>query len=169
MNARTLLRCGAVAIIDDDRMVADLLAEMLQPRTAYVFNSGETAWNWFIQHPFNRVVLVIADYNLPGLSGLEAIRKIRALNPARRFILMSGSSVESMDRLVRQNRCDAFLLKPVTTLDLQQMVEIVLRKDGEEGPSGSPVTVAAGREDPAAGWGYDRRCHDRVGATGDGG
>lgn len=58
---------------------------------------------------------VLMDMVLPGISGVEAIRQIRALPPPLRVIPIIGVSGRDQDEpAARQAGADAFLLKPVS-------------------------------------------------------
>jgi CheY-like chemotaxis protein len=73
--------------------------------------------------------VVMMDVVLPGMSGLEALREIRALVPAARVVLCSGAA----DKLERTNGvqgADAVLAKPYDVDLLATTLERVLRRGG---------------------------------------
>jgi CheY-like chemotaxis protein len=49
--------------------------------------SGEEAWDLFQKTHFD---IVVTDYQLKGMTGLELIQRIRAANSPARMILLSG-------------------------------------------------------------------------------
>jgi DNA-binding NtrC family response regulator len=73
-------------------------------------------------------VLVISDFKMPGLNGMEFLKKIKALNPFVRTILMTAFEVE--DKIFRdytKNKIiDAFLQKPIGMHDLIKEVDTQL-------------------------------------------
>jgi len=73
---------------------------------------GEIAAERVAQGGFDAVLM---DMVLPGIDGVEAIRRIRALRSDQRGIPIIGISGKDTDKaLARKAGADAFLLKPVS-------------------------------------------------------
>lgn len=73
---------------------------------------GEIAAERVVQGGFDAVLM---DMVLPGIDGIEAIRRIRALRSDQRGIPIIGISGKDTDKaLARKAGADAFLLKPVS-------------------------------------------------------
>src|SRR5262249_3712715 len=93
----------AIMVIDNDPAILELLRMVLERHVLYSFGSGNDALEWFESHRSSHVVdLVISDCEMPGMSGMETIRRIRSFDPKSRCILMSGSSVEDVGALAGQ-------------------------------------------------------------------
>ena len=73
--------------------------------------------------------VVMMDVVLPGMSGLEALREIRALVPAARVVLCSGSA-DKLERTDGVQGADAVLAKPYDVDRLAETLERVLRRGG---------------------------------------
>jgi DNA-binding NtrC family response regulator len=73
-------------------------------------------------------VLVISDFKMPGLNGMEFLKKIKGLNPFVRTILMTAFEV--VDKIFRdytKNKIiDEFLQKPIGMHDLIKEVDTQL-------------------------------------------
>jgi len=73
-------------------------------------------------------VLVISDFKMPGLNGMEFLKKIKALNPFVRTILMTAFEV--VDKIFRdyaKNKIiDEFLQKPIGMHELIKEVDTQL-------------------------------------------
>ena len=80
-----------ILLADDEPMLGDLLAELLETNGFSVIKvtSGKEVLTLLTEEI--KVDLAIIDYNMPGLSGLETIAKIRKLNLDIPIILSSGS------------------------------------------------------------------------------
>lgn len=63
------------------------------------------------------------DIALPRLDGIEAIKKIRAINPFAKVILSSSH----LDQLASEAMPNAFLHKPFNGRDLWETIQQVLR------------------------------------------
>jgi two-component system NtrC family sensor kinase len=82
--------------------------------------------------PFNRhhhsKFVVISDFKMPGLNGIEFLKKIKDSNPFVRTILMTAFEIE--DRIFREYTkrkiINAFIQKPVGIHDLIKEVNTQL-------------------------------------------
>lgn len=80
-----------IMLADDEEMLSELLAEMLESSGYYVIKvkSGEEVITVLTEEL--KVDLLIIDYNMPSMNGLECVAKIRELNFKLPVILSSGS------------------------------------------------------------------------------
>ena len=77
-----------------------------------------------------RYVLVLSDYRMPGLNGLDLLRKVKALNHSVRTVLMSAFDVESDDILQKyliEEIINQFIQKPITIFALCNEINNQLR------------------------------------------
>jgi signal transduction histidine kinase/CheY-like chemotaxis protein len=90
---------------------------------------GEDAADRITQGGFDAVLM---DMVLPGIDGIEAIRRIRALGPPRGGIAIIGVSGRSEDEAAaRTAGADAFLVKPVSPRALATaLLEVTRRAAG---------------------------------------
>lgn len=79
-----------VLLVDDHAVVRAgyraLLESAARPMSIVEADSGESAYRAFTGTPFDVVLL---DLTLPGISGLETLRRIRAREPAARVLVFS--------------------------------------------------------------------------------
>jgi len=109
MNSRVL-------IVDDNHDLADNLAELLEDEgytveTAY---SGERALELASAEIFDTV---LTDVRMPGISGVDLIKRLRGLNPDTSFLLMTAYSSDAVLSEALRAGVRAVLTKPVE-LDL---------------------------------------------------
>ena len=57
--------------------------------------------------------LIITDVRLPGISGLELLRKIRERHPVVKIVMMSGMDDRKLDEKAREAGANVFLRKPI--------------------------------------------------------
>ena len=110
-----------VLVIDDDPMSRELLPLLLEGEgfTVDAADSGESALD-LISRGDSAPDLVLADVQLPGISGAQLARKLRsACGPATLLLAMSGS--EPAAKTI--SNFDGFLLKP---FKMEQMAATVL-------------------------------------------
>jgi len=68
------------------------------------------------------IPLLVTDYNLPGMSGIQLARFAKIQRPGTRVVLISG---EALDTNI--SGIDYYLAKPFSLSDFQQIVDSVLR------------------------------------------
>ena len=119
-----------VSIVDDDSDIIYLFSEALKSIsgvTIFTFTDPIAALEHFQVNEY-AYVLVISDYKMPGLNGMEFLKKIKNLNGFVRTILMTGFQVEDM--VFRENTkmkiINAFLQKPIGLHDLVKEVDTQL-------------------------------------------
>jgi len=87
-------RQATVVIVEDDHDVADLLVEQLEAVgvSTYAYLSGEDAINEVTQliEAGTWFDLALVDMRLPGIDGIETIRRLRAARPGLSGFLMTG-------------------------------------------------------------------------------
>jgi signal transduction histidine kinase/CheY-like chemotaxis protein len=112
-----------IMLADDEEMLTELLAEMLESSGYYVIRvkSGEEVITVLTEEL--KVDLLIIDYNMPKMNGLECIAKIRALNFNLPVILSSGSLRFDDDDLKRY-KVSSKLMKPY---EFDTMLETIKR------------------------------------------
>jgi len=101
-----------ILLADDEPMLSELLAELLESNGFYVIivSSGKETIKVLTEEI--KVDLAIIDYNMPEMSGLETIEKIRALNFNLPIILSSGSMHVDADVSGEKYRINSCLQKP---------------------------------------------------------
>jgi len=116
-----------VLIVDDQRDVSRLLRSALetieQGLKVSEAPSGEEA---ILEASHIRVDLLVADYRLPGINGLELMKKFRVVNPDGKVILITGISDPRQLKQVQEADADAFFSKPVSMGDFLDAVERLL-------------------------------------------
>ena len=119
-------------VVDENHEVLDsaaMLLERLGQAEVYKFRSGEEALNCFALFP-NDFELVITDFELPGLNGVELCRRMRNFSSTVKIILSTGGAI-TPERIARHSGFDAVLQKPYSVADLWQVVKsVVPEKEG---------------------------------------
>ncbi|NUQ81271.1 MAG: response regulator [Bacteroidetes bacterium] len=78
--------------------------------------------------------LVMTNYNLPGLSGLELIRQIRLLNPDQTILLSTGTTDNEVYVQVADNHIPV-LLKPFSPLKLITTIDGLFQAPSSDSPA----------------------------------
>ena len=119
-----------VSIVDDDPDIILLFHEILKSIsgiTIFTFTDPILALEHFQVNEY-AYVLVISDFKMPGLNGMEFLKKIKELNRSVRTILMTAFQIE--DKVFREYTkkkiINASLQKPIGIHDLLKEVNTQL-------------------------------------------
>ena len=113
-----LARVG-VAIVDDDENFQFFVREILDQTREFhcvgSYSNGEAA---VIGIPQSGAQVVFMDVKMPGMSGIECTRRLKALLPHLIIIMVTGLDDPRTIRLARECGADRFLPKPFTAAHL---------------------------------------------------
>jgi CheY-like chemotaxis protein len=113
LPGRLTLR-GRVLVVDDEEMVAELMHEMLAGwglQTTVMRNPVE-AEAWFMQDP-QRVDLVLSDFTMPKITGLELAQRLTLVRPDLPVLLYSGFGTDIDPADAARSGVSALIAKPV--------------------------------------------------------
>jgi DNA-binding response OmpR family regulator len=133
-------------IVDDDRVLADVLAFTLRREGYQVVQAfdGETALErWQADRPD----LIILDVNLPRLDGFSVCRRIRAQADTPILLLTVRDQEEDILRGLGLG-ADDYITKPFSPRQLVARTQAVLRRSGQR-PTSSIRTVGDIQLDPS--------------------
>ncbi len=105
-------KIGRVLVVDDEEGILHAVKRILGERHEVVtVSGGEEALAEADARAFD---VALVDIRMPGQDGFETLGRLRRLHPEIDVILMTGTTDESNEKLVRALRSDAyyFLLKP---------------------------------------------------------
>lgn len=118
---------GTVLLVEDDPLVAgigrDILLELGYQPT--VMTDSREALDYFRTNS-DHFQLLISDYSMPGLSGLELIREIRRIRPDLPTVLCTGHIHLLADQQVAQAGINACCAKPLELSKLAQTLNSLL-------------------------------------------
>ncbi len=134
----------ALLVVDDDSRVRTVVCWQLEAEGYEVAEAadGNAAWHRITRdHPD----LVVLDLSLPGMSGLDLLRKLRDAGDRTPVVVLSGRNGEG-DRIVGLDLgADDYLVKPFSPGELAARVRSVLRRT-----TGSSVTPPSAPCEPAS-------------------
>ena len=120
VHDRVPTRCHVLVVEDDviqcGEMAGLLARSNLAVRMAY---DGASALRQAAEH-LPRVVLL--DFHLPDMTGLQLAKQLRALLPSAAFIMMSGHIDGLSERTLQEIGIAVFVNKPVPLGPLRQAV-----------------------------------------------
>ena len=83
--------------------------------------SGEEALTYINGH-FSEIVLILSDINMPGMSGIELLRRIRTMHPTAppTIMMITAYNDEENYNQAKKYGADDFLNKPIDFSNLKQ-------------------------------------------------
>jgi CheY-like chemotaxis protein len=123
-----------VLAVDDDDGVRLLIAEVLREASCRVFTASDGAAAMVILEA-EPVDLLITDYHMPRMDGLELIRRSRERLPHVVTIMMTGDLRETVADEAWKSGTHRILLKPFSYEDLLLLVEEL----GRTVPAACPI------------------------------
>jgi two-component system response regulator (stage 0 sporulation protein F) len=116
-------RPSAVVVVDDEPDVLAILHRLMRdlafPYDIVAADSGQAALD---QIDLYAVPLLITDFWMPRMNGVELIEAVKQLSPNTRVALISAYPTDELERQARDAQVDYYLPKPFHVSKIQQMV-----------------------------------------------
>ncbi len=114
-----------ILVVDDDRLIVKLTVLLLKKWGFEVFSAGdgEQCLNMVEKH---RPALVLLDYMMPVMNGLEALKRIRAQYPETAVIMFTGKGSEEVAVELMLAGAADYIRKPFVNGNLRERIEAVL-------------------------------------------
>lgn len=108
-----------VLLVDDEEELVSTLKErlMLRDIEADGVTAGADALRCIQSKDYDVVVL---DVKMPGIDGLEVMKKIRAIRPRVQVILLTGRGSERESEIGIKEGAFDYLIKPI---DIEDLIE----------------------------------------------
>lgn len=136
-----------VLIVDDDVQLCRLLAERLGTE-GFTIEAEHDGPRGLEKALTMTHALVILDLMLPGMGGLDVLRRIRKQSPVPVLMLTArGEDAERIRGL--ELGADDYVPKPFNPRELIARIRAILRRTGRPEASAGPLVVGGLRIDPA--------------------
>jgi FixJ family two-component response regulator len=124
-----------VGVIDSDPVARAGIEALLHPIGVDVV-TYESAEAYLLAAPAKPLACLIVDLLLPGMSGLELLRRLRGLgNDVPLILLADESDVPTAVAAMREGATD-FIEKPYASVAVLKQVQKLLRHDPSVAPGG---------------------------------
>jgi CheY-like chemotaxis protein len=122
---------GRLLIVDDIELVLECTSDFLQA-VGFETNVARNADEALQVLEARPIDLLLTDFNMPGISGLELISKVRERWPGVKCILASGYLDESVERRIVNEFNAATLRKPYNVADAAELIQKILSSESIE-------------------------------------
>ncbi|HNX60774.1 MAG TPA: response regulator [Spirochaetota bacterium] len=115
-----------IIIVDDDpNLISGLRRSLFEKSSDWDIYYTETAQDAIKQLSAGTYDLIITDYKMPGMNGLELLSHVKEKFPAVKRILLTGQS-ESEVFETSQDIVHVYLSKPLPTAELINAIETLI-------------------------------------------
>ena len=120
-----------ILVIDDNSAVVDILATCLGGEGHTVLSALTSDEGLKLVVLF-RPDLVLLDVALPGMNGIEVLKRIRSINPIARVIMVTGNTDPQLARQALELGAVAYIDKPFDFDYLKRVVAMVLQPQTQQ-------------------------------------
>lgn len=146
-----------ILVVDDDSNIRRIVVFALTDESDYIVtevSSGEAALLHISHHP---VDLLFTDLRMPGMSGIDLVRRVRDLDLNTAVIVFTVSPEDLSPEAARDLKIDCLLEKPVEPDQLRLAVDLLLepqrllpaRRAASNIPAAAPPTPVTATSPPA--------------------
>jgi CheY-like chemotaxis protein len=123
-------RMPAIVLVDDEPDVLTILHRLLrdlaEDHALTGVSNGQAALEMIALF---QVRLLITDYNMLGMDGLQLIQSVKQASPQTRTVLITAYDSPELQRRVRAAHVDYYLAKPFALERLERIVREALSAD----------------------------------------
>jgi CheY-like chemotaxis protein len=116
----------SILVIDDEFEIVNPIRLSLQRQgiTTYGFTDPLLALEYF-KNNSNNINLILCDIRMPQMNGYELVRRIKALQPKVRVILMSAFEINDLEfsKVLPSVKIDGFISKPIMLKNLTNRIK----------------------------------------------
>lgn len=116
-----------ILIVDDEEELAENLGDLLEFEGYNVIltSTGEEALEKLAESVPD---IILLDIQLPGISGIDVLRKAKSKHPELPVVMVSASSQKGTSEQVGQLGAEAMVLKPYDQDELLELVAKLTRR-----------------------------------------
>ena len=121
-----------VLVVDDEVDIEMLFQqkfrrELKEGKFAFRFaHSGEEALQFIESQGAAELVLILSDINMPGMTGIELLKKIKNKNAEQKVFLVTAYGDDGSRQQAIANGADDFVNKPIDIEDLKKKMYLAL-------------------------------------------
>ena len=119
MSAPARLEDKRILIVDDDVSMRTLIRRMLSRMGIANLLEAEGGAQALQLLQTAAIDLVMCDWNMPVMSGMELFARARSLRPDLLFLMLTGRADAESHAAARKAGVAAFMVKPISAPDLK--------------------------------------------------
>lgn len=120
----------SVLVVDDQPEIRSMVREILSyagvSRVMEAANGRDALT--LIDADFDIVDLIICDWNMPSMTGIDFLRQVRTVFPDMPFLMVTGRCDKNSVMEARNAGVSAFIRKPFSPDQLEEKLRVLVRK-----------------------------------------
>ena len=123
-------QAARIRVVDDEQDNLDLLSEILERLGHHAGKAlnGEAGLEKFkAEGPWD---MVFTDLGMPGISGWDLVRELKALEPRLPTVLITGWGFQLQEDEIKAKKVDYVLPKPFKIKDITRVIDRILARQG---------------------------------------
>ena len=118
-----------ILVVDDEEDVEELFRQQFRRDirvgrfTMQFAQSAPTALQLIAEASEAKIILILSDINMPGMSGLDLLPKAKAVRPDVPIIMITAYGDPDTERKALENGAEALLTKPVDFAALRSEID----------------------------------------------
>jgi CheY-like chemotaxis protein len=115
-----------ILIVDDDANIRRIIAHALSDDSPYIVNDVSSAEAALLHISRQPVDLLFTDIQMPGMNGLDLVRRVRELDPNTAVIVFTVNPADLTSDRAAELKIDYLMEKPVAPEELRKAVDLLL-------------------------------------------
>jgi DNA-binding response OmpR family regulator len=122
-----------VLVVDDNPRTLKLIQAVLKDMgvgQVFTATDGREA-QMFLDAGEELINLIVCDWNMPRMNGLELLRQVRMTKPDMPFLMVTARGTIDSVTAAKKNGVSAYIVKPFSPAELEQKVVSLARRIDE--------------------------------------
>ena len=121
------LRNLKVLVVEDEESMRTLISRMLARMNVTKVMEAKSGPQGLERVEADPVDLVICDWNMPEMSGMEFFDRVHATKPEIPFLMVTGRSDAISIVAAKKAGISAYIVKPISQRELKAKIQYVMR------------------------------------------
>ena len=119
-----------VLVVDDEpNCTMVIAASMKRLGDDYVIDTAHSADEALVKAQQTEYALIVTDYMMPGMNGLDLAQKLRHISPQTQVVLVTAFGTHRLREQVEQLNLAGYLDKPFTGAQIREIVQRAMEEE----------------------------------------
>ena len=111
-----------ILVLDDEEIIRKSISLFLEKNNYNVVDTGDPNDALKLLED-NEIDIVIVDYKMPEMDGLEVLKRVKKINPNIEVIMITGHGENKIIIEAMRNGAFDFFNKPISTFDIENSIK----------------------------------------------